>query len=160
NRFGEFAHVAGDIAQIVDNFVNVFLIGGHEVVDAGGQLVGLGQSPPQLVDSVFDSFAVIANHGIQVGDEFVGLGGGGLEIIEQRDQFRAGYVNVINRGMNRIAIIAKNAVDVFEAARDIGAVFIVKQIVDAAESFLGFDDAVVQVGDKRLRGGSETVDHV
>src|SRR6516164_4232357 len=49
NRFGEFAHVVGDGAKVVNDLIEIFRVRIHQVIQSGGEFVRLRESLLQLI---------------------------------------------------------------------------------------------------------------
>ena len=62
--------------------------------------------------------------------------------------------------MHERPIFLEHAADVGETFGDVFAIPIVQKIVDAAERFLQFDHAVIQINDQLVGGGSQSVNFV
>src|SRR5277367_1720101 len=63
-------------------------------------------------------------------------------------------------GMNQRTIFLQHAAEVAQTGRNVVAIFVVEQIVDAGQSYFHFDDALVQIVDEFAGGGRQFVNLV
>lgn len=96
---GEFLEVFGDVAEIIEEFVDIFGVDVERLIQVRGQVSHIGESVAKLGDRFANIGAIFADEGIDVIDGFVRFRGGCAEILQERLELFADGIDVLKSGV-------------------------------------------------------------